>query len=70
MASLSFKNQQLNDKYQILSENDITIITPDGYRGPLTGIGKEEVLQGMIKRRSPLVAEKKPAKPAAPANNN
>lgn len=58
------RNSALNDKYEIRSETDHVIDSPDGYKGPLSKIPTQVILDGMIKRGSTLVAEKAvPAKP-------
>lgn len=62
---MNFKDESLNNDYKILADKDVKVRLPaikdkkiGGYYGPLSGIPLKEHVDGMIARRSNLVAKK------------
>jgi len=64
-----FSNADLNKDYEIKAAADQKVVTPDGYSGMLSNISKASVLDGMIARKSNLVAKKVAAAPGATVVN-
>ena len=56
--ALEFANKALNKDFEILTEDDANIKTPDGFDCKLTDVPNASILQGMIKRKSTLVGVK------------
>lgn len=60
---LSFKNNSLNSSYEILAETDISVTLPKcknhpAYNGKLSNIPNSKMLDGMLERKSNLIARK------------
>lgn len=68
MDKLKFADADLNDKFEILAKKDQRIRTPDGYNGLITRIRDEAILEGMVSRKSNLVARKSKHVPAPAAS--
>lgn len=49
-------NPALNSLFEIVTTIDYTIITPDGYTGPISGIKSPETCNGLIGRNSNLIS--------------
>lgn len=65
------KNPSLNDSYIITSEIDQHISIPGRYDGPISEIPRADLVEGMIQRKSNLVALKQQQpKGAAPSPSN
>lgn len=56
LKALEFEAPELNKKYVITAKADHEIVSPEGYRGKLTRISNEAVIEGLIRRKSNLVA--------------
>src|SRR4051812_3780033 len=55
VPTLFFRKKDLNDRWVIISQHDHIVNAPDGYKGPLTGIREEVVLEAMLERGSNLI---------------
>lgn len=55
---IQFRNPELNKKYQILSEKDRKIHTPEGYSGMLSQVTDAKIIEGLIGRGNNIVAAK------------
>lgn len=49
-----FKNQDINKKFIITGEDRIVQL-PEGYRGTISEIPREDFVAAMVQRKSPLV---------------